>query len=426
MNRSHLSFALALCLLVPLPALAGKGDPPAPEDTGDTDPKEEPKGPKGEPEEAPDREPEEEPPAVAPAPPPPPVVGFKKGFFIASPDDAFRLVLGGRIQVRFAYENLDGSPRTNEAAVYLPRMRFKFGGHLFDKRIKFKVQIDFAKGQVSLKDAFVDLKGHEMAIVRLGQFKTPHSRQFLASSTKQHFVDRAITHKAFAIDRDIGLMLQNDWKKSPFEYAVGIFNGTGDVGTWSGDVLVDPATGEGELLSAKASNVPDLPNPLVVLRVGGHTPGFDGYSESDLGVSDFGIGIGGGAYFDFDADNDDDGAMGGNIDLALKVKGLSAVGAFYLAAVQDGAAPTDLALDEVGGHVSVAYAIASKVEPALRYAAVTAIDGSGTTHEILGGLSVFFFKHNIKWVTDGGAIVEAASGSSAVDARIRTQFQLDF
>ena len=407
MNRPFvsLSLALALGLLAPLPASAGKGDPPPPADTS---------------------EPAEEPPTAAPTPPPPPVVGFKKGFFIASPDDAFRLVLGGRIQVRFAYENLDGSPRTHEAAVYLPRMRFKMSGHLFDKRIKFKTQIDFAKGQVSLKDAFIDLKPDQWAIVRLGQFKTPYSRQFLISSTKQHFVDRAITHKAFAPDRDIGLMLHNDWKKSPLEYAVGIFNGTGESGSWSGDVLVDPATGEGELLSAKASNVPDLPNPLVVLRVGGHSPGFDGYSESDIGNSDFGFGVGGGAYFAFDADDDDDGALGGNIDFALKGKGLSTAGAFYLAAVQDGAAPSDLRLDEVGGHISVAYAIASTVEPAVRYAVVSAVDGSDTTHEILGGLSVFFFKHNIKWVVDGGAIVAAASGSSAVDARIRTQFQLDF
>lgn len=363
---------------------------------------------------------------AAPAAPPPPLVGFEKGFFIASPDDAFRLVLGARAQVRFEFENEDGTPRTNSAAFLLPRVRIKLKGHLFDKRIKYALQVDFAKGGVGLKDAFLDLVANEWLILRMGQFKTPHSRQLLTSSTKQQLVDRAITGKAFALDRDIGLMLMNDWKKSPLEYAVGIFNGTGEKGQWSGSVVVDPATGEGDLTSAKASNVPDLPDPLVVVRVGVHSPGFDGYSEGDPGHSDFGVGVGGGVYFDFDADDDDDAGVGGNIDFALRVKGLSTTAAFYLAAEQDGAGIGDQTLDSVGGHVSVGYAIAGRVEPVVRFAGISAIDGSGDTLELLGGVNVFIFEHNVKWVTDAGPIVNASSTGSTADVRVRTQFQLDF
>ncbi len=403
-----------ITLLLVLPTLAQAEDGEASDDSAPSD------------DPVPSDDPAPVPPPVVPVPPPvalpPPQVGFDKGFFIASPDDAFRLVLGGRVQFRFVYENVAGEPRGNEAHFELPRMRFKMGGHLFDKRIEYKAQIDFAKGQVSLKDAFLDIVGNEWLILRMGQFKTPYSRQFIASSTKQHFVDRSITHKAFAPDRDVGILLTSDWKKAPLEYAIGVFNGTGDAGAFSGTVLVDPTTGEGDLLSAHSSNVPDVPHPMIVTRVGWHTQGFDGYDESDLGNSDFGVGLGGGLYVDLDADGGDDSAIGWQGDVSLKVRGFSTTAAVYAVMEQSGAEFTDQALNSVGFHASVAYAIKSRVEPALGYGRITPTDASGDTQEILGGVNVYFFKHNIKWVTDAAALIDGADA----DFRLRTQFQLDF
>jgi hypothetical protein len=439
--------ALTAMLLLLLPSLASAGDDapseepasdgddsPSPEESeepsDDSAPPSDPAPPPPaaeQPAPAPVAELPPPPPAPEPpAPPPKPVVGFKKGFFIATPDDKFKLTLGGRIQFRFEYENLDGDPRTDQAAMSLPRMRFKMGGHLFDPRLQFKVQIDFAKGQVSLKDAFIDFEASDWAIITFGQLKTPYSRQFIASSTKQHFVDRAITHKAFAPDRDIGLMLSSDPKAVPLEYAIGLFNGTGDVGRWSGSVLVDPTTGEGDLLSGHASNVPELPDPLVVVRAGVHTPDFDGFDESDIDNSPFGMGVAGGVYLDFDADDDDDGALGASVDFVLKSHGFSAVAALYLAAEQSGAEFNEQTLTSIGGHASVAYAIKGRVEPAFRYARVSAVDATSDTQEILGGVSVFIFKHNIKWVADAGALIHSSPSGSTVDARFRTQLQLDY
>ena len=403
MNTEHQIAALLSALLVLAPPAVGHADP-----ADDSDP-------------SPAAEPA---PRTAPAPPPP-VVGFKKGFFIATPDGAFRLTLGGRVQFRFTYENLATQPaRTSEAAFELPRVRFKMGGHLFDERIAFAFQMDFAKGQVSLKDAYVDIFANDLVVLRLGQFKTPYSRQFIASSTKQHFVDRAITHAAFAPDRDIGIMVHSDGKATPFEYAVGLFNGTGDAGAFSGSVQVD-SSGGGELLSAKQSNVPDVPDPMLVARVGAHTPGFDGYGESDLDNSEVGVGVAGGVYLDFDADDDGDGNLGGHVDFALKARGFSTTGALYVAAVQSGATFGEQGFHSVGGHVSVAYAIRGLVEPALRVSRITDASSAHTT-ELLAGVTAFFFKHNVKWVVDGGAVVETAGGSATVDARVRTQFQLDY
>jgi hypothetical protein len=357
------------------------------------------------------------------SPPPKPLVGFRKGFFMTSPDGKFGIKLGGRLQLRWSYER---SSSDHEVNFSLPRVRFKFSGHVFDETIKYKFQMDWGEGGVSLKDALVDLKADDMVVVRLGQFKVPDSRQFIASSTKQHFVDRSITNKAFSVDRDVGVMLMSDWKKAPVEYAVGIWNGTGDDGLLSGDVTVDPATGEGAIDSGEVSNVPDLPNPLVLARFGAHTPGFDGYNEADYTDSAPGAGFGGSIYVNFDADDTDDASMGGTVDWSVKAKNFSHNGAVFIKADQDGDGFDDMALSNIGVFASVAYAIEGRVQPAFRFARLLPPGDNNDTTEILGGVTVFIFGDNVKWALDAGAIVtETATGDEAT-AQIRTQFQLDF
>ncbi len=114
------------------------------------------------------------------------------------------------------------------------------------------------------------------------------------------------------------------------------------------------------------------------------------------------------------------------MDFVLKSHGFSAVAALYLAAEQSGAEFNEQTLTSIGGHASVAYAIKGRVEPAFRYARVSAVDATSDTQEILGGVSVFIFKHNIKWVADAGALIHSSPSGSTVDARFRTQLQLDY
>ena len=75
-------------------------------------------------------------------------------------------------------------------------------------------------------------------------------------------------------------MLHNG-KKQKLEWAVALMNGTGVKSSLSGDVVVDPATGEGEIASGKFGNTPDLLNPVVVARVGYNHAGIKGYDEVD-------------------------------------------------------------------------------------------------------------------------------------------------
>jgi hypothetical protein len=79
--------------------------------------------------------------------------------------------------------------------------------------------------------------------LRAGQWKRPFSRQQIGSSGRLELTDRSITDKAFGAGRDIGLAVHNNYEKSPdLEWALGVFNGTGD-----GARLVPTFNGDGEV-----------------------------------------------------------------------------------------------------------------------------------------------------------------------------------
>ena len=85
------------------------------------------------------------------------------------------------------------------------------------------------RGQPALQDAFLEYAITPLVVVQAGQYKRPFSRDFLTSSTESLTFERVLPHDRFFIGRDIGVMLHNDFADSPgFEYAVGVFNGSGD------------------------------------------------------------------------------------------------------------------------------------------------------------------------------------------------------
>jgi hypothetical protein len=80
--------------------------------------------------------------------------GYDNGFFIASPDGNFKLMIGGQMQVRYALSRLSNkslndwnAPSTGkniqiERAAYgfeLRRMKVEFSGHVIDPSWTFKV-----------------------------------------------------------------------------------------------------------------------------------------------------------------------------------------------------------------------------------------------------------------------------------------------
>lgn len=357
---------------------------------------------------------------------PAPTVGYKGGFFIQTPDKAYRLKIGARVQARYAYEANEGfdSGAADESAFSIPRARLTLSGNVFNRNVSYKFQTDFGKGFVGLKDFYADYRAIKGALhLRIGQWKRPFSRQQLNSSGRLELVDRAMTDKAFGAGRDIGLALHNNYEKSPgFEWALGVFNGTGDKGTFTG--TVDAAAGTA---SGKFSNVPSLFGPALVARVGYNHGGIKGYAEGDFTGGAFRFAVAASTVVEFDVDDDDDSGIRAELDLAAKVAGFAATAAVYVGSSQDGAEFSDQAYAALGAHVQAGYLIKKMVQPVVRYAIVMPQgDDEHDRHEIAGGVSAYFWGHKIKWQTDFTALLSETAADTRKDYLVRTQVQLAF
>lgn len=378
---------------------------------------------------APDPAPMIDPPIAPESPPVPPaeiepLAGYDKGFFIRSADELFALKLQGRVQARFTYEVVEDGD--DASAFEIARARLKGSGHAFSEDIEYMFQFDFGKGNVTLKDFIVDYELGARTYLRAGQWKRPFSRQQITSSGSLELVDRSITDKAFGGGRDIGVAIHNDYDAAPagIEWVAGVFNGTGDKPVFSGDVVVDPVTGEGEVVGGGFSNVPDMLAPMIVTRLGWNSAAKEGYKEADFKGGPLRWGVGASGLVEFDADDDDDSSVRGEIDYYAKVEGVSTTGGLYVATAQDDTDFADQSYDAVGFHVQGGYMIDDTFQPVVRLAMVAPDGDDNNTLELAGGLSLYKFEHGFKWQTD--ATLLSHEGTSTTDFLIRTQLQLSF
>ncbi len=354
--------------------------------------------------------------------------GVAKSAFIKSEDGKFKMAISGRMQVRGTYANsLRGDERVHESNFALERSRIGLSGHAYKKELAYKVQLAWDKGSVGLKDYFFDFELSPYLFLRAGQYKKPFSRQFIASSGKIKFVARAITHEKFGIGRDVGVMLHNGLtRKNGVEYAVGLFNGTGEIGQLRGAVEVDPVTGIGNITDGSISNVPDVMEPLLVARIGYSSSNLKGYEETDFvrGATRWGVSAAG--QFAFDADNDDSSLCSFQLDAIAKRNGVSANAAVYAGFQQAGSSAFKRRLQEIGAHLEVGYLAWVKTEVALRYGFYSPRAEQTHTHELAAGVSYFWRKHSLKLTTDAVAYLNREVLANTHDLQIRTQAQFSF
>ncbi len=345
--------------------------------------------------------------------------------FALAADVPHELKVGGRIQARAAVELPAAEDAGTESAFSIPRARLKASGHAFDEDFTYSLQADFGKGQVSLKDALITLGTDGELKLTMGQFKKPFGREQLTSSGKQGQVDRGITDKAFGNGRDVGLQLHNGiGKKNGFAWAAGAFNGSGDKGTFSGDVQVDPATGTGDLLSAKQSNVPDAIAPLVVARAEWSSDGMKHYSDVDLEGGDLRLAVGANVASSF---AEGAGYVREGVDASVKVSGLHVTGGVYYSMAQAGETWGDQQADLLGVYGQASYLIADQYAPVLSAAMVDDTNSTEQDVEALVGFGWFPHQHKLKWQTDVGRVASyGIPGTDAELLRVRTQVQLVF
>ena len=444
MHRALLTpLTLAALLCGPTAARAEEATAPATET-----PSEAPEDPAPEPPPAPEAPAPEAPAPEAPAPeapapeapapetPPapeapttPPLVDYHKGFRIRSADQRFSLTINARVQPRFTFENEPGEDgRSSSGAFSIARARLKLTGSLFDEAVVLTLHVDFSTGTIEPKDlAAVFQVVPEQLYVSVGQFKKPDDRASIASSSKLQLVERAITEKYFGDGRDVGVMLHNDPTQArPVEWSVGIFNGTSERATLDGGVQVDVLTGVGSITGARFNNVPARPKPMLAARGGFILGDLNAYDESEPGKGRSGVAVAASGQWTFDADQSGAGRIRGILDWIARYHDLSASGGFFLASTQSGETWSEQAFDAFGVTAQVGYAIAARVEPALRYARIVRGGDDDDRQEFTLGVTGYVQDDAVKICADASALVDEAPGGQELTWRARVNLEVGF
>jgi phosphate-selective porin OprO/OprP len=437
MKIAHSSLApLALVLLLPLPALGQPVPEPAPEAAPEPQP--DPAS-----ETAPDTASESAPdpaaapdteaaPALAPeatAEPAPGIqVAYDKGLSITSADGQYALTLGVRGQLRAELLRPDGAGEF-QAHFLIPRMRLQLEGHALGPANTYKVEFELSgSGSPNLKDYFVDHAFSPALRLRVGQWKRPFNRQELVSDFGSAFLERSITNGFAGGGRDLGIAVHNGYEKSPdgVEWALGVFNGTGDRGRQSLDC--DDITDITTCTPTTPSNVPTDFGPVVVARVGWNQGGIKGYSEGDVEGGPLRLAVGASYKADLqDLAEDDAGDLqiqhAAEADFMVKIEGYDLSGAVLL--VKRGSADPLLGFYVQPG----AFVLPKQVQLAARFGwHQVNTDTDENRLEALGAINWYFAGHSYKWMTDAG-IVQTMAGDGAedlTDFQARTQLQIVF
>jgi hypothetical protein len=303
------------------------------------------------------------------------VVGYKKGFYIISPDERFKLKIGGYVQGFFRYRALDANSDDNTFRVR--RARLKLSGYIYSKVVQYVVEYDFSNS--TLFTTVINLAYTPTFNFVIGQYKIPFNFESLTSASTLQFVDRSATHRFFGIanEREIGVGAHGKLNNSFVEYRLGIFNGEG-------------------INSQNTNKDVRFAGRLVFNLMGRHGTKFSdtGYSEE----AHVAFGVGGMFNNTFNAAGTAEqktSSLTG--DISAKYLGTSFHGSIFWQNVN----PIGPAANDLGYLVQAGYFLLPEfIEAAARISLIFP-EGSANMHEYAGALNIFFFgNHNVKWATD--------------------------
>lgn len=143
-------------------------------------------------------------------------------------------ILGGQVEFRAVRNQNDSSTFT------VPRTRLQFLGYAFDPDLRYNISLamdqtpfnqEGGNGRVTLLDAYIASWHIPLATVQIGQQRVWFNRALVSSVATSSFADNMIVQRAFAANqvnsRDIGISILSDEDQYKFNYAIGIWNGTG-------------------------------------------------------------------------------------------------------------------------------------------------------------------------------------------------------
>jgi phosphate-selective porin OprO and OprP len=380
-----------------------------------------------------------------------------KGFTFTTPDEKFQLTLGGRLQFRYTYTDFDinAGGRSDTSVWNAQRIRMIAQGYAYTKNLTYKLEFDprqlaSTTTYKGLIETYLNYRLIDEAQIKVGQMKTPFSRQELTSDGQLQFVDRSIVVEAFKPTYDIGAMLNGKIADGLAYYYAGVYGGAGQTTTRSSNdnmfvarAVVNPL---GDMTNFEA-DLDGSPKPLLSIganyfknTVNKSTPAagvtLDSVANYAAVVSTsataalgnggwLGRGFTKAGFSTTATDKFDVDSYGA--DLAFKWMGVSLQGEYLLGQAE--AQSTKKLLRAQGFYAQAGYMIIPKtLEVAYRYSYLDPDRDVANDHVIenIGAVSYYFNKHNLKLQADIGDIHDQAKGAKTDDMQYRVQAQIIF
>lgn len=138
----------------------------------------------------------------------------KQGLVFNSNDTSMLAIIRFRVQNGLTLNTIDeGDLSSASSEMAVRRLRLRMGGHLYDRRLTYNIQLSFTRGDMDYTDTqFPNIVRDAMIFwnftpdfqISFGQTKLPGNRQRVISSADLQFMDRSIVNSKFTLDRDFG------------------------------------------------------------------------------------------------------------------------------------------------------------------------------------------------------------------------------
>lgn len=322
-----------------------------------------------------------------------------RGITLESRDGKNTAHIGGRLQARYTYIDVDAPDADNSSEFNIPRMRVSMRGNVFTKNLYYAWQNDFGgSGGATLKDALVGYKFADSLSLQVGQFKAPTSRQQLTSSGSQMFVDRSLADETFNLGRDRGVMTKGSFADDMVEYMAGVFNGNGENRGNPNDDHMFAVRVDVNPLGKFSMDEPSFNEKKPLLNIGASfaTQTMQQGESVNSRLTTRVVHV---EAIPVDTDLD---WWTATANIHFKYLGLSAAAEYYLANVDP---QVGSEYDADGYYAQVGYQIIPEtVELAARYSAIDSTDAGALRafdqNQIQVGANYYFKKHNAKLTAD--------------------------
>jgi phosphate-selective porin OprO/OprP len=150
-----------------------------------------------------------------------------KGFTLTSPDEKFQLTIGGVLQSRYTFSDMETKPDSSKFEI--KSLKLVLSGYAYNKDLTYEAQTNFVQGGTTkiLERGYFSYRLMDEVQFLVGQTNVPFGRQWLNATTGLEFVDRSYASDAFRAGYDTGLKLHGKIANSLLTYDVGVYGGVG-------------------------------------------------------------------------------------------------------------------------------------------------------------------------------------------------------